>query len=100
MFADFAGACVHKPNQISKESAEKVALLPSKAPFSKRFEEAVGQACEMPRYDEWPGSLGWRRARCERSTCGICGVGLRDGVDRRCGRWESMRSIWGRSRSF
>jgi hypothetical protein len=26
--------------------AEKVALLPSKAPFSKRFEEAVGQACE------------------------------------------------------
>jgi len=26
--------------------AEKVDLLPSKAPFSKRFEEAVGQACE------------------------------------------------------
>src|ERR1700730_11739496 len=26
--------------------AEKVASLPSKAPFSKRFEEAVGQACE------------------------------------------------------
>lgn len=26
--------------------AEKVAQLPSKAPFSKRFEEAVGQACE------------------------------------------------------
>jgi hypothetical protein len=26
--------------------AEKVALLPSKAPFGKRFEEAVGQACE------------------------------------------------------
>jgi len=26
--------------------AEKVALLPSQAPFSKRFEEAVGQACE------------------------------------------------------
>ena len=26
--------------------AEKVALLPSKAPFSKRFEEVVGQACE------------------------------------------------------
>src|SRR5206468_853753 len=25
---------------------EKVPLLPSKAPFSKRFEEAVGQACE------------------------------------------------------
>jgi transposase len=26
--------------------AEKVALLPGKAPFSRRFEEAVGQACE------------------------------------------------------
>jgi len=26
--------------------AEKVPLLPSKAPFSKRFEYAVGQACE------------------------------------------------------
>src|SRR5277367_1262470 len=26
--------------------AERVAQLPSKAPFSKRFEEAVGQACE------------------------------------------------------
>src|SRR6478609_1677265 len=25
---------------------EKVAQLPSKAPFSKRFEDAVGQACE------------------------------------------------------
>src|SRR5712691_970862 len=25
---------------------EKVELLPSKAPFSKRFEEAVGEACE------------------------------------------------------
>jgi transposase len=26
---------------------EKIALLPSKAPFSKRFEDAVGLACEM-----------------------------------------------------
>ena len=26
--------------------AEKVPLLPSKAPFSKRFEEIVGEACE------------------------------------------------------
>jgi transposase len=26
--------------------AEKVAQLPSNAPFSKRFEDAVGQACE------------------------------------------------------
>jgi transposase len=26
--------------------AEKVAALPSKAPYSKRFEDVVGQACE------------------------------------------------------
>ena len=26
--------------------AEKVPQLPSQAPFSKRFEDAVGQACE------------------------------------------------------
>jgi DNA-binding NarL/FixJ family response regulator len=26
--------------------AEKIEQLPSKAPFSKRFEEIVGQACE------------------------------------------------------
>lgn len=26
--------------------AEKQDMLPSKAPFSKRFEDAVGQACE------------------------------------------------------
>ena len=29
--------------------AEKVAQLPSKAPFSKRFEDAVGLACESAR---------------------------------------------------
>ena len=28
--------------------AEKIEQLPSKAPFSKRFEEIVGQACEIP----------------------------------------------------
>jgi transposase len=31
---------------FSAARAEKVAQLPSKAPYSKRFEEAVGQACE------------------------------------------------------
>src|ERR1700732_3295557 len=57
--------------------AEKVSLLPSKAPFSKRLEEAVGQACE---------------------SASVRGVGRRGGADRPCGRWESMRSmrsIWG-----
>ena len=41
---------------------EKVPQLPSKAPFSKRFEEAVGQACEsaaarqVARRFDWPES--------------------------------------------
>ena len=32
---------------------ERVPLLPSKAPFSKRFEDAVGQACEGRRRGRW-----------------------------------------------
>jgi len=32
---------------------EKVLQLPSKAPFSKRFEEAVGEACESGVYVGW-----------------------------------------------
>ena len=37
--------------------AEKVAQLPSKAPFSKRFEDAVGLACESARKKPWRSSL-------------------------------------------
>ena len=36
---------VHCPDCGVKR--EKVPLLPGKAPFSKRFEDAVGLACEM-----------------------------------------------------
>ena len=38
--------------------AEKVALLPSKARFSKRFEEAVGQACESAAVRRGAGQFG------------------------------------------
>src|SRR5437899_2692369 len=44
--------------------AEKVPQLPSKAPFSKRFEEAVGKPARVPRRDRWRGDSGWRKARC------------------------------------
>src|SRR2546429_5556529 len=57
---------------------EKVPQLPSKAPFSKDFEDAVGWHAKVPRCAKWPGSWGWRPARCGPSTCGIC----RDGVPR------------------
>jgi transposase len=38
--------------------AEKVEQLPSKAPFSKRFEEAVGQACESAAVRQVARQLG------------------------------------------
>ena len=55
-------------------NAERVEQLPSKAPFGKRFEEAVEQACE---------------------SCPGLHVGSRP-----CGRWGWMKSIWARARSF
>jgi transposase len=39
--------------------AEKVPLLPSKAPFSQRFEEAVGQACESASVRRVARQFGW-----------------------------------------
>jgi transposase len=42
---------------------EKVPLLPSKAPFSKRFEDAVGQACESASARQVARRSVWQRAR-------------------------------------
>src|SRR5262249_43738339 len=79
--------------------AEKVPLLPSKAPFSKRLRRRWDKPVRVPRYDEWRGSLAWRQAGYEPWTCAISGVGRRGDDDRPCGRWEWMRSTWGRSRN-
>jgi transposase len=49
---------------------EKVPQLPGKAPFSKRFEEAVGGACESASARQVPDSSSWQPVRCGRSTCG------------------------------
>jgi transposase len=49
---------------------EKVPLLPSKAPFSKRFEDAVGQACESASARQVARRMGLLRAPSERSICG------------------------------
>jgi transposase len=58
---------------------EKVAQLPSKAPYSKRFEEAVGQACESA-----PARQVARRMSLAESTVRA--------IDRRClERWEASR---------
>jgi len=53
---------VHCPDCGVKR--EKVPLLPGKAPSSKRFEDAVGLACEMASARQVRGSLGWRPAPC------------------------------------
>jgi transposase len=59
--------------------AEKVPLLPSKAPFSERFEDAVGQACES--------AAATRVAR----QFGLAASTVR-AIDRRyLGRWSATR---------
>ena len=80
--------------------SEKVPLLPSKAPFSKRFEEAVGMACESASVRRVARQFG-----VAAST--VRAIDLRylrrwaEGRRRPAlGRWGSMRSIWERSRSF
>ena len=50
---------------------EKVPQLPSNAPFSKRFEEAVGLAARVRRCDVWRDNLRSPAARCEPAICGI-----------------------------
>src|ERR1700729_268719 len=59
--------------------AEKVAQLPSKAPYSKRFEEAVGQSCESA------------AARQVARRMGLAETTVR-AIDLRClERWEAGR---------
>jgi transposase len=59
--------------------AEKVAQLPSKAPFSKRFEEAVSQACESAAARQVARRLGLAESTVR-------------AIDLRClERWEARR---------
>ena len=78
---------------------EKVAQLPSKAPFSKRFEEAVGQACESAaaRQVAKRHGLGGEHGAGHRPT--LFGALVQGGGSRPCGRWAWMRFIWERSKS-
>ena len=72
--------------------AEKVAQLPSKAPFSKRFEEAVGKPARVRQRAGSPNSLVWPRALSAALTCGIWSGGRRRGANQSCARWAWMRS--------
>ena len=79
---------------------EKILQLPSKAPFSKRFEEAVGLACESAAVRRVAQQFGLAGARCAPSICGIWSAGRRHAGSRPCGRWGWTRFIWERNRSF
>jgi transposase len=88
--------------------AERNPQLPSKAPYSKRFEDAVGQACEGAAARQVA-----RRMRLAEST--VRAIDLRylerwlpvlansppkpGAGNRRCATWESTRSTRGSGRS-
>ena len=75
----------HTLSGVQDQGGESAAAAeqgpPSVSAVRKRWDKPV----RAHRYDEWRGSLACRPARCERSTCGICGGGQRGDVDRRCG---------------
>ena len=80
--------------------AEKVALVPSKAPFSKRFEEAVGQACESAAVRRVARQFGLAASTVRAIDLRYLQRWARGDADRGGGRWEWMKSTWGRNRSF
>ena len=80
--------------------AEKVALLPSTAPFSKRFEEAVGPACESAAVRRVARQLGLAASTVRAIDVRYLERWAQGRRRRHCGRWEWMRFIWGRARSF
>src|ERR1039457_4688093 len=80
--------------------AEKVPQLPSKSPYSKRFEDAVGQACESASARQGAVRRGrglwgwaWPRALCAASISGTWNVARPAGGRHRCGIWEWMNCI-------
>ena len=58
------------------DRVERIEQLPSKAPFSKRFEEIVGEACESAAASQVGVAIPTcRRPRCGRSTCATSNAG-------------------------
>jgi transposase len=81
--------------------AEKVPQLPSKAPFSKRFEEAVGQACESASARQVARRMGHGRKHGARDRPAVSGaVGGQAEASRRYGRWASTSCTAARRTSF
>ena len=70
---------------------KKVPQLPSKAPFSKRFAEAAGLACESAAARRVARSSDWRQLRCGPSIYNIWNARRRREESRCCGRTEIFR---------
>lgn len=79
--------------------AERIGQLPTKAPFSKRFEDAVGRACEGAAARMVARQLGYRPAPCGPSICAIWSGGIKAGESPPFGRWAWTRFSWAGSRS-
>ena len=79
---------------------EKVPLLPSKAPFSKRFEDAVGQACESAAARQVARRFGLAESTVRAIDLRYLERWAATGASRRSGRWVWMRFTGGRATSF
>jgi transposase len=79
---------------------EKVPLLPSKAPFSQRFEDAVGQACESAAARQVARRFGLAESTVRAIDLRFLERGTPPGAARRSGKWEWMRSTWAKNKSF
>jgi transposase len=79
---------------------ENVPLLPSKAPFSKRFEDVVGQACESASARQVARRFGLAESTVRAIDCGTWSDGPQRGASRRSGRWVSMRFTGARATNF
>jgi hypothetical protein len=76
---------------------EKVPQLPGKAPFSKRFEDAVGQACEIASARQVAQQFGLVGSTVRAIDLRyLSGGRLHDGSQRWC-KWVSTKSTWGRT---
>ena len=78
---------------------EKVPQLPTKAPFSKRFEDAVGQACESAAARQVALRFGLAASTVRAIDLRYLEHGRQTGESRCWHKWAWMKSIWERSKS-
>ena len=80
--------------------AEKTEQLSSKAPFSKRFEDAVGQACESAAARQVARQFGLAPSTVRAIDLRYLERWAKSRKKPVLRQWVWMKSIWARSRSF